>query len=825
LSGIAQDVRLALRSLLGARIISVVATLTLSLAIGSNIAVFSLVNSLLLRSLPVSDPERLVSVSSDFAISHGFKAGSGWSHPMFEALRQQAGFFDGALAWQRQSLTLGRGSESASVTGYFANGEFFATLGVRAVHGRVLGVDDDRRSDAARVAVISHRLWQRRFDSAPDAVGRPIEVEGVPVNVIGVMPKAFLGLEVGEAVDIVLPFAAEPLLRGKDAQIFQRRSYLLLVMLRLKDGQTIGAATNVLRGIQPQILAAQPNAPKLVEEPFTLVPAAGGTTGPASAQVIYRQPLLTMLGGVTLVLVIACINIANLLLARTSRRQRDLSLRSALGASRWQLARPLMVESFVLATTSAAGGLILAMWVTRALIPPSVTLEVSQDWRVVAYTIAIAVLTMLLAGVAPAFRATRIAPARVLTVTPRGTVGGRPGRLLNGLLVLQITVAVALLISAGLLVRTLVGLARLPLGFDADRVAVISVDTSRVEPDAGRRLALGQRLVTAIANLPGVQHAAASLWTPLTGEGALVGMAPPAGPPGSDKVNVLANFVTPRWFSTYGTALKQGRDFHDSDSATAPRVVIVNEAFVRRFLRNDLVVGRTIHDGQTIVGVVADAIFRSTQRIPGVTSHALRESVAPTMYVPLAQAVLWDRPPASLIRISVRSAAGPPLALAPGAAAAIVAIDPNLTFTVRALADDVSASLAQERTLAALSASFGGLALLLATLGLYGVMAYTASLRRTEIGLRMALGAGRPEIVRLMLGRALAVIGAGTLLGILGAAVVTRALSGMLFGVTALDPSTFVVVSGLFAAVGAVAAFIPSYRASRTDPLIALGAE
>lgn len=822
-SGLAQDVRLSVRALLGSRLVSIVAVLTLALAVGANTAVFSLVNSLLLRPLPVADPDRLVSVSSDYAISHGFTAGAGWNYAMWDELRQRLDLFAGVLAWHGRRFTLGRSGETEPVNGLYASGEFFTTLGVRALHGRVFSADDDRRGggSAGPVAVISHRLWQRRFGGGPNVVGTPLVVDGVPVTIIGVAPQTFLGLEVGQAFDVAVPIAAEPVIRGRDAAIFQPRNFLLLVMLRLKDGQSLQSATTTIRSLQPHIVPS--SAPSFVQEPFRLVPAAGDASGPGAPQRIYKQPLLTMLAGVALVLLIACVNLANLLLARAAARQRDLSVRLALGASRWRLARPVMIESLVLAVTGALGGLALARWGASAMAAlSSVVLDLSLDWRVGLFTTTIAMVTLLLVGLAPAVRATRGAPASALKGGGRSAAGGGPGRLSNALVVLQIALALVLVIAAGLLVRTFERLATLPLGFDADRVVVVNVDTARAEGDAARRLPLYERLAEAVAAVPGVERAAGSSWTPLSGEGVVFGIDVPGAPAGSEKVNVLANFVTPGWFSVYGTPLKEGRDVTDGDTAAAPRIVVVNEAFVRRFLPAGHAIGATTIDRQTIVGVVGDAVSRSAQQIPGVTSLALREPVPPTMYVPLAQASHWDRPPSTAIRISVRSRVDAPVTLAPSVGAALMAIDANLAFTFRPLAAYVSTALAQERMLAALSACFGALSLLLATLGLYGVMSYAVSLRHAEIGLRMALGATRSGVVRMILGRALSLIGLGILLGVGAAAMLTRWLSSMLFAVTPLDGATFIGLSLMLAAVGTIAALVPARRASRVDPNTAL---
>ena len=828
-TGARRDFRQALRALLATRLISAVGVVTLATAIGAVTAVFSLLNSVLLRPLPVHAPDRLMSVSSDFAISHGFTGGAGWSVPMWDRFQPFASRFDGAFAWYTHEFTLGRGIETAPVTGLYVSGEFFSTLGVRAERGRLLEPADDVRGGgpAGVVGVISHRLWRQRFAGTDGPPGTPLIVDGSPVTIVGVMPAEFLGLEVGRRVDVVLPLGAEPALRGRDSELFRPRNFTLLVMLRLKDGQPAATATAMLRQLQPEVVPA--DAPVLAQEPFTLVPAAGGPSNPGGLRPRYAQPLVTMLAGVGLVLVIACVNIANLQLARVTTRRRDLGIELALGIPRGRLARQVMAESVVLSGMGAVAGLALAIWIAHAIVAlttiPSGALDLSLDWRVLAFTVAVTGVAAVLSGAVPAIRATRIAPAEALRSGGSGERGvGGSRNVSGGLVVLQVALAVIVAVAAGLLVRTFAHLSRVPLGFDADRVIVVPVETARAA-GAVDRLAFVQRLTDAVAAAPGVQHAAASMWTPLSGAGAVLGLRPPDTPKGGDEVNVVANFVTPGWFAVYGTSIRQGRDFSASDTATAPRVVVVNRAFVRRFLRNAPAIGQPIADGPVIVGVADDAVLRSSQRIPGVESLALREPVPPTIYAPLAQMGGWDRPPATRFRISARPSTGDPLALSPAIGAALSAVDPNLEFTMRPLAADVGASLSQERAMAAIAASFAALSLLLAALGLYGITAYSVSRRRHEIGLRLAVGATHLDVLRLIVARALRLIVPGIALGVAGAAVLARALAGMLFGLATLDPVSFIAIPAFLAAVGLLPVLIAARRATRIDPLRLLRAE
>ena len=420
------DMRLAVRALRATPIASLVAALSLALGIGANTAIFSLLNSLLLRTLPAKEPERLVTISSDAAVRMGFKAGLGWNYAMWDRFRQRAEAFDGAIAWTPQRIDLAANGESQPVDGLVVSGDFFATLGVPAFLGRTLTAADDRRGGGpdGPVAVIGYGLWQRRFGGSAGVIGTSLNVEGVPFTIVGVTPPEFFGLEVGKAFDLAVPLGTEPLFRGKKAAIDQPRSLFLFIMLRLKAGQSRDAATAALRTIQPDILA--PGLPPFVREPFTLVPAAAGADIPDSARPRYERSLLTMLVVVALVLLIAAANIANLQLARATARRHELSVRLALGASRWRLARQMLVESLVLASAGAAGGLLFAMWGSRAVVAAlsspigRVALDVPLDVRVLMFTVVLTSVTAILAGTAPALRAARAAPIEALKEGARG---------------------------------------------------------------------------------------------------------------------------------------------------------------------------------------------------------------------------------------------------------------------------------------------------------------------------------------------------------------------------------------------------------------------
>ena len=814
LDSVAHDVRLALRTVRRAPGFTATVALTLALGIGANAAIFGVVNSLLLRPLPVADPHRLVAVASDAAIARG-QAGVPWSVAMWEAFQPHAALFDGAFAWTPARFDLAERGERQPVAGIFASGGYFATLGVAAMRGRTFTPADDRPGGGVdgAVAVISYGLWQRRFAGADSVIGAPLVVDGATVTIVGVTAPEFRGLDVGSAFDVALPLATEPLIRGSRSGL---RTLRLLVMLRLKAGQSLEAGTAALRGLQPQLGGAPARNP----EPFALTPAATGASlpvrGPEGLRQTYTRPLLTILMVALLVLLIVCVNIANLLLARGAARRYELGVRLALGASRGRLARQLLIESLMFALLGALGGLVVAQWSSQALVAQlstpahEIAMDLSFDWRVMAFTAAIALVTASIFGALPAFRSTRIAPVDVLKVRAESASGvGMRGlaTVSSSLVIAQIALSLALVIGSALLVRSFARVASVPLGFDPDRVLVVTVETARVRTDAAGRLRLFDRLLDAVRGVPGVAQAGGSIWTPVDGGTRM----------GDSQTRIAFNFVTPGWFAAYATTLRSGRDFTARDTTGSPPVVIVNGAFVRAFTPGASPVGTTIPHPRsrpevlrTVVGVVDDTVFESQ-----------REGIQPIVYLPVAQAEAGPTG-RTAISLGVRPAVGAPMQLGPSVGAAIRAVDPDLSFSFDLLTNHVQASVRQERLVAMLSGFFGVLALVIAALGLYGVTSYTVNRRITEIGIRRALGAQRGHVLRLVLGYSLTRTAVGIALGLAGAAAMTRSLHGLLFGLTPLDPATFMGVAALFAIVATLAALLPAHRATRVDPLVAL---
>jgi predicted permease len=565
--------------------------------------------------------------------------------------------------------------------------------------------------------------------------------------------------------------------------------------------------------------------------PLSLTQAA---TGLSSLRRQYERPLLTLFVVAMLVLLIACVNIANLLLARATKRRHELSIRVALGSSRWQLVHLLLTESLILATAGAATGVMVAQWgrhllvaqlVTTSIAP--MTLDLSLDWRVFAFATVIMIATVVLVGTAPAFKATRLAPLDALKErgigSPRRDATYKHGGVSSTLLVAQVALSTILVVGAGLFVRTFTRLAATPLGFDGDRVVVMTVNAARSTTATDRKLDLYQQIADTIGAVPGIERASGSLITPISGDNwtAALGVAGAPAPSDSDRSQI--NIVTPGWFATYGMRIVAGRDIDKRDRTGAPRVAIVNEAFAAKCFPNGQATGGlvvfpevanvTSHAPRTIVGVVSDAVYNS-----------LREPDRPTIYEPLAQND-W---PYSLtaLTFSVRAAEGSPMRLTRSIGKKVVTdIDPNLVFNFRWLTDRVEASLVQERMLALLSVFFGILALFLAGLGLYGVTSYSVTLRRPELAIRMALGAPAANVIRLVLMRVTALVGIGALLGAGVSLWASKFVASLLYGLEPHDPATLIGAALVLATVGGVAGWIPAWRASRIDPAVVLRKE
>ena len=821
LDGLRQDVRAALRGLRKSAGFSAVLIVTFALGIGANTSLFSIFNGLIMRPLPVRDPGRLALL-----------ADGSWSYPVWQEIGARAGDqFDGVFAWSRERFDLAQGGRTVPVDGAYVSGRFFDVLGVTAARGRLLTpADDSAAPPNGPVAVISHRFWRQNFNGADDVVGRQLAVQPqrLSFTIVGVMPAGFSGVDVGRVTDVVLPLAAEPLLTGGESVLQTVGASWLEMMVRLKPGQTIEQANAALRGVQPQVRAAvvprmqgdPAFAARYFTDPLTLTPAAAGAS---RLRRQFETPLFAMIVAVGLVLLVACANIASLLLARALSRRGELSVRLALGGSRWRLARLLFVESFVVAMAGSALGLVFARWSSALLIQQlgtwesAVSLDVPLDWRVLVFTAALACLCAITAGVAPMVAVKGVAPGEALKSAGRAMTGDRRFAVRGTLVVAQIAISFVLVIAAGLFLRTFASLSLLPLGFRPEPLVVVDLNllASGIAPE--ERGARVERLREAVAATPGVRSASLAGIRLLTGGGwatnnrVAVGNGPL--PPEDNRKRVWRNAITPGWFETMGIPLRSGRGFNDRDRVGSPLVAIVNEAFTRRYLPGQQPIGQTLRvDSENgpryeVVGVVADAVYT-----------APRDGMLPQLYEPLAQRQPEEWNSWANAVLTIEAAPGQRALVERDVATALTQAAPTLVFTSGTFDQMVDATATQERLIAMMSGFFGALALLLAGLGLYGVVAHAVSARRTEIGLRIALGAQRTSIARLAVRRAGVLIVAGLALGLAGSWWAVRFIAPLLFEVEARDPATFAGTASVLCAVGVLAAWLPARRAARLDP-------
>lgn len=825
----AQEVIYAIRRLRTNRLLTLLAILSLGLGIGASSAIFSTIDALILRELPVRQPERLVIV----ALGDDTDAPNVFTYPVWEQIRlRQSELFDGAFAWAPARFSPKRGGEVELIDGFFASGEIFTVLGTSPLLGNTFTEDDDRRGGGARgpVAVISYGFWQRRFGGAPETVGSTIDLGGNAVfTIVGVMPRAFFGPQVGRSFDVIVPLGTEPVINAQNSMLDQYLGRWLTIMARLRPGQTSEAASAALRRMQPELRRQTLPPGSSVEDsahladPFTIRP---GARGYSSLRRQYDRPLITLFVVANLVLLIACANIANLLLASAATRSHDIAVTAALGAPKWQIARELLLESALIAGIGSAVGLLFARWSIPALIGQmsgqvnGVWLDVGLNWRVLMFTAATAAATALIFGTAPALRAARSDSIELLRNARLSTAAPRRGTLAGFLITAQVSLSFLLVMAAALLVRTYVSLVTLRPGFDAANVLVATVVVPPDRAPGHDTLNLLEELRLAIGSIPGVSSVAASAIAPVSGISSQTRIDLPGLQVPDSQRTVHVNAVSPDWFATYGTPVLAGRDFTASDRLGTPRVAIVNQAFARKFFGSIDPVGRTVAGPAgpnqpaapfEIVGVAGDAVYTSQ-----------REPVPPTVYFALAQ-----RPQASrlmIVPIGIRTA-GQPSMMVKSVAAAIAGVNSNLQVRFQPLADQLNALVTQERLVAIVASFFGTLALMLAVLGIYGVTAHTVAARRRDIGIRMALGATSSHVVRSIVLWFTTFV----LVGLVGGAILSvwaaQYASGLVFGVGALDPVNLVTTASILLAVGIFAAWLPARRAASVAPSTTLRAE
>jgi predicted permease len=819
-SFLAVDLRDALRSLRASPIVTLVAVLSLAFGIGANTALFSLLDSIVLKPLPVREPSRLVVVDD-----------GSWTNPIWEEIRsRRQDIFEDAFAWSGERFNLATHGETDYVDGAWASGSIFDVLGVRAALGRTFTTADDVRGGGpdGPVAVVSYGFWQRRLGGAPDAIGRHLSLHGVETTIVGVMPRGFFGPDVGRTADIIAPIAAAGLMPGRQNLLDGRSTWWLEIMARLKPGQTIEQAAARLNTVRPQIREATlpPNWPAkdqatYLTEPLKLVAAANGQSDLRRA---YVKPLQIVLGLVAAVLAIACANLANLLLARAAARRSELSVRLALGASRFRLAKQLLAEAAILAAAGAALGLLVAQWGSALLVrqlatsSQGVTLDLSPDWRVLLFTAAVAALTAIVFGTAPAVGIGGVSANDAIRAQTRTVTGDRRFSLRNALVAVQVALSLALVVGGLLFVRTLTALSTASLGFTPQGLIAIDLSARAKTLEPAALMQLFERERDAVAAVPGVSQAAMSVLTPVGPMrwNTIVEATPQTTGLADRQRLAWVNLVSPGWFGTFGMHVIAGRDFDRHDVAGTPSVMVVNEAFARKFLGDPAsAIGREIRtslegpDALTyrIVGIVNDAVYAS-----------LRKGFEPTVFVPLAQV---HEMPAEIV-LTARAAGGDGERLSRELADAVARTDAQVSFTIHPLAEQLRSAVRQERLTAILAGFFGTMALLLAAVGLYGLASHAVAQRRGEIGIRMALGADPQRVVRLVLGRLLVLLAIGLALGMVLSWWTVALFEQLLFGLRARDPLTFAVACGVLVLAGLAAGWLPARRAAHIDPVRAL---
>ena len=833
LDALRRDLGYGLRILRANPGFTLVAILSLALGIGANTAIFQLINSVRLKSLPVKNPEELVEVrvATNSGRTGSFSSRySRLTNALWEQIRDQQQAFSGMLAFTTQIFNLQPTGEARYAQGLMVSGDFFNVLGVTPIVGRVFTPQDDVRGCGAPAAVISHGFWQREFSGAPDIVGRKINLDGKPFDIVGVTSPSFFGVEVGRSYDVAIPICAEVMLRGKDSRLDSKWSWWLASFGRLKPGWSREQASAQLQSISEGIFKVtlperyrQEDIDSYLKFKLGAFPANSGLSRLRES---FENPLWMLLGITGLVLLIACANLANLMLARASVRERELAVRLAIGASRWRLIRQLLAESFLLAIIGAALGALLAQALSRFLVASLATgnspvfVNLSIDWRLFGFIAVLAVLTCLLFGIVPALRATEARPSEVLKAGGRGVAGGRRGAVLRRTLVVsQVAMSLVLLVGALLFVRSFRNLVTLNTGFVRDGILRTSLSLERAANTPERLKTMQKEAFDKIQALPEVQSLAQAAIVPVSGSGWNDNFKID-GETYSDKKSALSDFnrVTPGYFRTLEIPFVNGRDFDTHDTKTSTQVAIVNESFSKKFLNGQNPIGRTIRmevrTGEPpsfyqIVGMVKDTKYRD-----------VRSDFAPIVYLAWEQTTDVDTGMDLIVRSRVSLSA-----LTGSIKNAVASVNPAITLDFQTLHAQIGESLLQERLMALLSGFFGLLAAILATIGLYGVMSYMVSSRRSEIGIRVALGAGRKRVLGLILREAAILLSIGLVAGVALAIAAGSTAKTMLFGLKPTDPVTIAAAVLLLALVGLIASFIPARRAAAVDPMEVLRAE
>ncbi|HKR12946.1 MAG TPA: ABC transporter permease [Pyrinomonadaceae bacterium] len=847
-----QDLRYGLQMLLTHRAFTAIAVLTIAIGVGANTALFSVVDAVLLKKLPVNKPDELVLLnatwnpdkfsmggfygSNRFDRDAGVTVGTSFPLQTYKRLRQEPGALSDVFAFSDVDMNLNTGGQAEVVSGQAVSGNYYSALGVPAIVGRTL-TDADDYASSAPVAVLSHRFWTERFNADPSIVGKQVNINNVAFTIAGVTPPEFVGtMDVGSAQDVTIPIAWEPQISGERSLMSGAGLWWLRIMGRLKPGATIAEAQASLAGpFQQSVLEHHAARSSRAQNPLRTVelkdmPRLGvdsGSQGEMNWRREFARPLRVLFGVVALVLLIACANVANLLLVRASSRRKEIAVRLALGASRARLVRQLMTESILLAVAGGGLGILFALWIKDGLLVATEwggrqmsALTPQLDLRVLGFTLGLTFLTGIIFGIVPALRATRLDLTPTLKDTGRSSSVVARSWLSRSLVVVQVSVSVLLLIGAGLLVKTLRNLKNAELGFNANNLLLFSVDPSLIGYREEQLARLYEQMFSRLEAVPGVESVTFSrhpllAWSSTTDSVYLPHMLGPDGKPRERIAKV--HYVRENFLPTMEIPLLSGRQLTDHDNARAPRVAVVNKYFALVYFGGDLnpVGKRFSFDPEKpgdieIVGMAEDAKYTSQ-----------RQDIEPTVYLP------WRQTLRSVNRTTfeVRTK-GDPLGVVSGVREAVREVDGNLPVSnVRTQLAQADETLSMERLFAKLLALFGLIAQLLAAIGLYGVMAYSVSQRTQEIGIRMALGANRGNVLRMVLRQGMVLTIVGVAIGVGAAFVLTKyleTLTSMLFGIEARDPVTFIVIPVGLVLVALVACLVPARRATKVNPLVAL---
>lgn len=822
-----QDLRFGVRMLLKNKGFTTVAILSLALGIGANTAIFQLLDAVRLRTLPVKAPQELVELrlTNMDAARGGVWREPTVTFPIWEQIRDRQQAFSSIAAWGTDRGNLAPGGEVRRARMLYVSGDFFNVIGVNAARGRVFTNADDQRGCAAPGMILSHEFWQREYAGDVNVIGRQLTISDHSFEIIGVTPANFYGMEVGRSFDLSLPLCAVSLVRGND-RLFSGIMWWLTVNGRLKPGWTIDQATAHAQTISPELFAAAlpadyppPSVKGYLESKLVAVPAG---TGISELREKYEQSLWLLLAIASLVLLIACANLANLLMARASAREREIAVRQALGASRGRLIRQLLVESLLLASIGAALGAALAQALSRLLVAflsttaDPVFLDLAPDWRVLGFITALAFATCLLFGLAPAIRVTRRQPGATIMASGRGMSASRERfTFRRALTVVQVALSLVLVAGALLFSRSLAKILTIDMGFRDEGVVNATATFQRLDLPPERVPVFKDELLERVRAIPGVESAAITHVIPLRDWGG--GKAWIDGAPRQPSATRLSR-VGPGYFKTLEVPILAGRDFDTRDRAGATQVAIVNQTFARKFLNGANPVGQRLWI-EAAPGS-PDTLFEIVGFVGDTKYEDLREEFRPIVYYAAAQ----DESAGAGAQFLIRSRLSQVETVA-AVKRVLNEINPAITVNFEGLKPMIDATILRERLMATLSGFFGLLALLLACIGVYGVLSYGVASRTTEIGIRMALGARRTDVFWLILREALWLVAIGVVVGLPLIFAVTRLAATLLFDLSPTDPVSLVSAALLLLGVAMLAGYLPSRRATRVDPMIALRCE